>query len=135
MTTDIILIYLCGLYSLGFAIFHLLFWRLFDWKNDLKKLTIANKAIIQIANTRLIYFFMFVAFVCFYCTKELVETRLGNIFLIGISIFWLGRTIEQFIFLSVKNRMVNILTFIFAIGTILFVLPLLSSKCFYLIDN
>lgn len=123
MTINIIIIYLCGLYSLGFGIFHMFFWRLFDWKNDLKKLTIANKAIIQIANTRLIYFFMFVAFVCFYCTNELIETRLGNVFLIGISIFWLGRTIEQFIFLRVKNKIVNILTFIFVIGMILFVLP------------
>lgn len=26
------LIYIGGIYHVGFAIFHLLFWRLFDWK-------------------------------------------------------------------------------------------------------
>lgn len=123
MIIDTIIVYTCGLYSLGIGIFHIFFWRLFDWKNNLKKISFANRAIIQIANTRLIYFFMFVSFVCFFYTNELIETRLGNVFLTGISIFWLGRTIEQFIFLRVKNKMVNILTFIFAIGTILFVLP------------
>ena len=126
MARDTIIIYICGVYSLGVAIFHALFWRLFDWKNDLKKISFANRAIIQIANTRLIYFFMFVAFVCFFYTNELIETRLGNVFLIGNSIFWLGRTIEQFIFLGTKNRIVNILTFVFAIGPVLFVLPLIG---------
>jgi len=125
ITIDTIIIYVCGFYSVGLGIFHMFFWRLFDWKNELKKISFANRAIIQIANPRLIYFFIFVAFVCFIYTNELLKTRLGNVFLIGISIFWLGRTIEQFIFLRVKNRMINILTFIFAIGTILFALPVI----------
>src|SRR5215212_1958378 len=93
MTGSSILVFICGIYSLAFAIFHILFWRIFDWKNDLKKLSVVNRAIIQIANTRLIYLFMFVAFVCFFYPKELVATRLGNVFLMGVSIFWLGRTI------------------------------------------
>src|SRR4051812_20069236 len=100
MTGSSILVFSCGIYSVAFAIFHILFWRIFDWKNDLKKLSVANRAIIQIANTRLIYFFLFVAFLCFFYPKELVTTRLGNVFLIGVSIFWLGRTMEQFIFLG-----------------------------------
>ncbi len=126
MSKDTIIIYICGLYSLGFAIFHILFWRLFDWKNDLKKISFVNRAIIQIANARLIYFFMFVAFVCFFYTPELPGTRLGNVFLLGLSIFWLGRTIEQFIFFKTTNRTINILTFVFAIGAILFTLPFIA---------
>jgi hypothetical protein len=119
-----IVIYVCGIYTFGFAIFHVLFWRLFDWKNDLKKLSIANRAIIQIANLRLIYFFLFVGIICFAFPATLRGTIFGQFFLAGISLFWLGRMIEQFVFLRIRNRMVHILTFIFAAGTILFALPL-----------
>lgn len=124
METKKILIYLCGMYSFGLAIFHILFWKLFDWKNDLKKLTIANKAIIQIANLRLIYFFLFAGVICFVFTNELTQTRFGRFFLTGLSIFWLGRTIEQFIFLNIHNKKVHILTVIFFAGSIIFALPL-----------
>ncbi|RZL46840.1 MAG: hypothetical protein EOP00_13745 [Pedobacter sp.] len=119
------LIYLSGIYSISFAIFHVYFWKLFNWKNDLKSLSIANKAIIQIANLRLIYIFFGIGMVCFIFPLELLCTKLGNFFLLGISIFWLGRTIEQFIFLRVKNKMVHILTALFMLGTLLFASPVL----------
>lgn len=120
-------IFLCGLYSLAFAIFHILFWKIFDWKTDLKKLSFANKGIIQILNSRIIYFFLFVAFLCFFYQDELLETKLGKILLTGISLFWLGRTIEQFIFLKANNMYLHILTIIFAVGTILFAIPLFAK--------
>ena len=122
------IIFLCGLYSVAFATFHALFWRLFNWKKELVKLNFANKAIVQILNSRLIYFFLFVAFICFVYPDELLTSNLGKTFLAGLSLFWLGRTIEQFVFLKVKNKFVHILTVIFIVGTILFALPLISNK-------
>lgn len=122
---DQVMIFLCGLYSLGFAVFHSQFWRLFDWKNDLAKLQPANKAIMQIANIRLIYFFVFVAAVCFIFPQELETTFLGKFFMIGMSLFWLGRTIEQFVFLRIKHPMVEVLTYIFILGAIMFAVPVL----------
>lgn len=124
MEANKIIIYLCGLYSFGFAIFHIFFWQLFDWKNDLKNLTFVNRAIIQIANLRLIYFLLFVGTICFAFPEDLTGTTFGRFFLSGISIFWLGRTIEQFVFLRVHNKMVHILTILFIAGTILYALPL-----------
>jgi len=118
------IVLICGFYSIGFAIFHLFFWKLFDWKNDLKKLKFGNKAIMQILNIRLIYVFSLVAVICFCFPEELCTTPLGRFFIGGVSLFWLGRTIEQFIFLRVKSRMINILTVIFIIGIALFALPL-----------
>lgn len=118
--------YGCGFYAVGFAIFHLFFWKIFNWKKDLKSLTLANRAIIQIANLRLIYFFLFVASICFVFPQELVASKLGNWFMIGISLFCLGRTIEQFIFLWINNTMVHVLTLLFIIGAILFALPILG---------
>ena len=31
-------IHICGFYSLGLALFHMGFWKIFKWKDDLKKL-------------------------------------------------------------------------------------------------
>lgn len=78
----------------------------------------------QILNTRLIYVFLLVALLCFCFPVELTTTTLGKTFLAGMSLFWLGRTVEQFIFLHVNNAMTNVLTALFIIGTILFALPL-----------
>ena len=120
------LLFICGLYSLAFAIFHIFFWKIFDWKAELKKLSFANKGIMQILNSRMIYFFCFVAFLCFFYPNELAESRLGNALLLGISLFWLGRTIEQFIFLRANDKYLHMLTMIFAAGTILYALPVIS---------
>lgn len=125
MDTAKLIIYICGIYSAGFAIFHMLFWRLFNWKKELKNISFVNRAITQILNFRLIYFFLFTSFICFVYAEELNTTSLGKAFLGGLSIFWLGRTIEQFIFLGYKNKYVNLLTVIFVVGTILFALPML----------
>ena len=122
------IIFLCGLYSIAFAIFHILFWRLFNWKKELEKLSLANRGIVQILNFRIVYFFLFVAYICFVYPEELLTSNLGRTFLAGISLFWLGRTIEQFIFFRINNKYVHILTAIFIVGTILFALPLILGK-------
>ncbi len=119
------MIFLCGIYSLGFAIFHLYFWKIFDWKNDLIHLQPHNRAIMQIANIRLIYFFLFVSAVCLIFPKELISTKLGNFFLAGMSLFWIGRTVEQFIFLRLEHPMVHLLTYLFILGAIIFAIPLI----------
>jgi len=121
---DEMMIFLCGVYSIGFAIFHTQFWRIFRWKEDLNKLQPANKAIMQIANLRLIYFFLFTGITCFLFPKMLLNTAFGNFFLAGMSLFWLGRTIEQFVFLKIEHPMVHFLTYLFIIGTLLFAIPI-----------
>lgn len=117
-------VYLCGLHSLGFAIFHGYFWKIFEWKKELKKISIPNRAILQILNLRLMYVFFGVAVLCFFFTDELIETELGAAFLIGMSLFWVGRTIEQVIFLPYHNLTVHVLTAAFVLGAVLFALPL-----------
>lgn len=124
MNNDII-INICGLYSLGFALFHIAFWKIFKWNEDLKKLVFANKGIMQILNVQIIYYFLFVAFICFKFPFELIHTKLGNVFLLSCSLFWVIRTIQQFLFLRTNHYLIHILTVIFIIGSILFVIPIL----------
>lgn len=119
-----LIVYLCGIHAFGFAIFHLFFWRLFKWKTGLTTISKPNRAILQIANIQLIFLLFFVAIICFLFTQDLHETKLGKAFLIGISIFWFVRTVQQFIFLRINNWMVHTLTILFVIGGLLSALPL-----------
>jgi hypothetical protein len=120
-----LMILLCGLYCLGMAVFHSFFTRLFNWKEELSRLSIVNKAIIRIANLRLIYFFVLVSLICFLFPDELTTTPLGRFFMIGMSVFWFTRAIEQIFFLKVNHPLIQLLTYLFLIGTILFLVPVI----------
>jgi|GEM_PF-1753141 len=56
---------------------------------------------------------------------ELIETRLGRVVLAGFSLLWVGRFLEQFVFLrKIRHPMVHLLTAVFLMGAVLFGLPL-----------
>jgi hypothetical protein len=127
------MILIAGLYNVLFAIFHLCFWKLFKWRTELTKLGFPNKGIMQVLNIQLMFYFLFVTFICFAFRTELQTTRLGHAFLLGNSLFWFIRTINQFIFLRAKNTTNHIstiifvfLTIIFILGTIIFAIPLIN---------
>lgn len=122
MSPDL-LVQFCGVHSFAFALFHLGFWKLFDWKRDLEKVSLATRAVTQILNLRLIYFFLGIGALCFAFTRELHATPLGRALLVFMSLFWAGRTIEQFVFLRIDKPLVNVLTVLFVLGAILFALP------------
>lgn len=109
---------LCGLHSLGFALFHLAFWKLFDWPQALRQTNPATRAVTQILNLRLIYVFLGVAALCLWLPQDLLDTRLGHALLAGMSLFWIGRTIEQFAFLRVNHPLVHALTALFVLGAV-----------------
>ncbi|MGY0620323.1 hypothetical protein [Lysobacter sp. A378] len=125
--TSSTLIQLCGIHSLGFAIFHMAFWRLFRWRKSLASATAVDGAILQILNLRLIYVFLGMAVLCFCFTDELDDSALGQALLAGMSLFWVGRTIEQFLFLRINRPMVHVLTALFVLGAVLFALPLVDQ--------
>lgn len=122
-----ILILLGGAHALGFAVFHLYFWKIFAWKTELPKLHFSNQAILQILNIRLIYVFLLMAMLCFFFTRTLYETSLGRFLLLGFALFWLGRTLEQFVFLRINHYSVHILTALFILGFFFFLLPFFIS--------
>lgn len=124
MTSREAIVLLCGVHSLGFALFHLAFWKLFDWPQALQRTNTATRAVAQILNLRLIYVFVGIAALCFLLPQDLLDTRLGHAILAGMALFWIGRTIEQFVFLRVNHPLVHVLTALFVGGAILFVLPL-----------
>lgn len=118
-------IYLCGVHSIAFALFHAAFWRLFRWRTELARVGRPTRAIVQILNLRLIHVFLGIGIVCFVFPEELAGTPLGRALLLLMALFWAGRTIEQLVFLRIDHPLVHGLTAAFVLGAGLFALPLL----------
>jgi hypothetical protein len=112
-----------GIFHFGFAIFHLFFWHLLHWKKDLASLTVINRAVMQILNLCLTFVFFVVAYISIFFSNELITTSLGKVILISISIFWLFRLIEQIYFFNIKKRFSIILSILFLIGSVIYLVP------------
>jgi len=123
---DALLLKLCAVHSFGFAGFHLLFWKLFDWKRDLQRSSFTTRVVVQILNLRLIYFFIAVGALCLAFPSELANSTMGHAILLGQSLFWVGRTVEQFVFLRHDRSSVFVMTLLFVAGAVLFALPVLN---------
>lgn len=125
--SDTSLLALGAIHSFAFAAFHLTFWKLFDWRGQLPRLSTANRAILPILNLRLTYVFLGVGALCLAFPRDLVGTALGRAILLGMSGFWLGRLIEQFVFLPYHRVSVHALSALFALGAVLFAWPALRA--------
>ncbi|MCX6159630.1 MAG: hypothetical protein NTY74_16740 [Ignavibacteriae bacterium] len=117
----------CGIFNISFGILHLFFWKLFDWKHDLQKISYYNRATVQILNLRMIYVFISVGFIMVLFRADIMYSALGNAILVGVLLFWLGRLIEQLIFLREKSLKVIALTAVIIIGLALHILALTLS--------
>jgi hypothetical protein len=109
-----------GIYSLAFAVFHMLFWRVFRWKADLQRLIPVNRAIMQVLNLRLIYVFLVMGLATVLFPVALLSTELGMFILGAVSLFWFMRAIEQIIFFGLHSVASIALFWVFLIGSGLF---------------
>ena len=117
------LVQIGGVYVLAFAVFHLAFWKLFDWKNELPKLKPVNRGVMQVLNIRLTYVFVVVGGLAIFFADELLSTRLGHVILAATSLFALMRAAEQLIFWKIEKASVAFF-FILLIGAAMFAAPL-----------
>ena len=108
------------IYHLLFALFHLLFWKLFDWVQDLKKLSHINKSVMQILNLRLIFVFFIFAYISYFNTNEMLNSKLGHTMLVAIALFWGFRAIEQVLYFGLKNTASTILLLFFIFAATLY---------------
>ena len=111
-------------YSIAFAIFHIFFWRIFEWRKDLGRLTFINRCVMQILNLCLTFVFVLFACLAIAHREEMVGTALGRSLLVGISVFWFLRMIEQVFFFGLKRPVSIVFTLVFLAGAILHILPL-----------
>lgn len=119
------LMLLCALHSIGFALFHLAFWPLFDWRRRLSTAHPVDRAIVQVLNLRLAYVFLAIGALCLLYTDALATTPLGHALLLAMALFWVGRTVEQFVFFrETRHPAMPVLTALFVAGALLFAWPL-----------
>jgi len=122
------MLFIGGFFNLGFAIFHLMFWRIFRWKEDLASLTRINRSVMQILNLCLTFLFFVMAYVSLFHSREMMTTSLGRTLLTAFALFWFLRMLEQILFFRIKNRVSFVLTLIFLLGSIIYIVPVLSYK-------
>lgn len=116
-----------GYYNLGFAIFHIFFWKIFDWEKQLRLLNSVNKGIMQILNICLTLVFFLFAYLSIFLGDELITTEIGKSILLFISLFWFIRAIAQIYFYGLKNRISLILFLLFFLGTMIYIYPFIIS--------
>lgn len=114
-----------GIYNLAFGIYHLIFWKLFNWKKDLKKIHSVNRGIMQVLNLCLIFLFFVMAYVSIFNTKDLLYTGIGKALLISFTLFWLLRSIEQVAFFGMKSKISVIHFVLFIFGALIYSYPII----------
>ena len=118
-----ILVQCAGIYMILLVIFHLLFWRLFNWPESLMPLDNINRSTMQVLNLGLTFLFGIIAYISLLHTTELLTTALGNSLLILLSLLWLFRAVLQVVFYGVRHPASTALTLYFVVGALLFGLP------------
>ncbi len=119
------LIIIGGIFTVTLIIFHLLFWRLFNWPESLQGTNYVNRATIQVLNISITFIFVIFAYISFAHTQELLTTPLGRTLLFLISSLWLFRTLQQIIFYKFRHPASIGLTLFFLTGAFLYGLPLI----------
>lgn len=121
---DMYLLILAGVFDLGFAIFHLRFWKIFRWREELSKVSFANRGIMQVLNLCLTYVFLAMSAACLLVPADLLSTRLGQALLGSFAIFWGLRAIYQPVYFGLKHPLSLGLFIAFLTGTAIHALPL-----------
>ena len=122
ITTAILLIKLGGYACLGWLVFHLLFWRIFEWKTQLPKLNDVNNGVMQVLNLCLSFAFGIFAAISLLHPDALLTSGLGRLLLVSIGIFWLVRLIEQPFFFGL-SRVSFLFSLLFALTCACYLVP------------
>ena len=114
-----------GLFDLGFALFHLAFWRLWAWPATLKPSGDLNAAITQTLNIVLLYLFAATGLLLI-AAPEAVETSVAGRAFLGIwTGFWLLRAALQPLLFGLDHKMSRAIFALFLLGGVLHAVPLL----------
>jgi len=118
-----ILIIAAGFYTIGLIVFHLLFWRIFDWEQDLKRISFLNRATMQVLNISLMFAFIIFSYISLAHTTELLTSSLGHSLLVLMALFWFARAAQQIIFYKLNHWVSWAFLLLFLSGSLLYAIP------------
>jgi hypothetical protein len=110
---------LSALYNAAFGVFHLSFWKLFRWAEELPRLGKVNRSVMQILNLRLTYVFFFMCLLLAVVAREGAQGLLPALLAGGMALFWLMRALEQLWFFGWRNVVSNAMLVLFVLGAML----------------
>lgn len=109
---NIDLTWMAGAFNLGFALFHLAFWRLFDWREDLASLRPVNRAIVPVMNLALTFLLAGAGIVMWIDPGSTVVIA-------GMALFWSFRAVLQPLYFGLRHRLSLLMFALFVAGAIL----------------
>jgi hypothetical protein len=92
-----------GVINLLFAIFHLSFWKLFDWQHSLTPLSPDNNAVMQVLNIHTAYILAIFFILSLVFSNEIITTKLGRMFGMAIAGFWILRAVNEAVFWDLSS--------------------------------
>lgn len=118
------LIIIGGVLLILLSLFHLSFWHLFNWQEELPKLSADNSGIMQLSTIGFACLFLSLGFIFIKYRMEIANTRLGKALLFALSFFFFVRTIGEFVF---PGTTVELGVFLF-FCTLIFFVPALNNN-------
>jgi hypothetical protein len=84
------------------SILHLGFPKYFEWKKQLKSLALINKQMMEVHTFFIALTVFLMGLLLFNCSNELLNTNLGRVIILGLTIFWGIRFLIQLFVYSPK---------------------------------
>lgn len=120
-------VYVGGALHAAFAVFHLMFSRLFNWREELAPLSPLNRGVVPVMNLSLVVAFLGAAYLSFTFAADLVGTAVGRGVCFALAVFWLARLFQQFIFFGLRRPMSWVLSLAFLVLGAIYALPLFAG--------
>lgn len=105
-----------GIFNLAFALFHIGFWRIFNWPGSLGSLGAVNRQILYVLNLAVTAFFMLSGALLLAYPDDVTSTGLGAALLWGLTLFWLLRAFLQPAMFGLQKPLSTVLFLVFLFG-------------------
>ena len=97
------LLYLGGIFHLLWAVFDFFWPKFFNWKETLASLDDLQRIMLPLTSRMLTVLYLGVTYISFFHASDLINSDLGRMFLIFISIYWAVRAILQVRYFGFKK--------------------------------
>ena len=91
-----------GVLLIALALMHLIFPFYFNWKVELKQLSLINKQMMKVHTFFVAFTVFLMGILCLHSSASLINTQLGRIISLGLGVFWVVRLGIQFFGYSKK---------------------------------
>jgi hypothetical protein len=91
-----------GVLLMILAWIHVIFPKYFNWKEELKSLSLINKQMMTVHTFFIALVVFLMGLLCLSSSTDLIETKLGKSISLGLGIFWTLRLYSQFFIYSSK---------------------------------